>query len=616
VPGNGFRAGRKATWLVSATMIALVLPPAALAQVGSNVAGPGVSRPVVQPLPPVGVADLNAALGRLARNSQDVDALVDAGNASLKLGDIDAAIGFFSRADVLAPGNARSKAGLAAAYVRSENPFDALLMFDEAEKAGAVGAELAGDRGLAHDLVGDSLRAQELYRQKLLGGPDDEVSRRLALSLAISGDRIGAEAALRPLLDRRDLSAYRTRAFALAILGDIKGAMAIVDVRLTPDMASRLAPYLRYMPRLTPAQQAAAANFGHFPQAADVGRDDPRIAARPGSRPRSRTADAGLIPSGEPLGAAMTASAPKETRKERRQREEREALLARQEAEARVKAQASAERARAEASERARTEALARAAEAERARTTALARAEAEARARSAEAARVAMAERAQPAPGPAEAAPVAPPVPAPSLSIAMGPPAPVTSPSQRAPAVVPAAAPVVAAPAVPVSTPPVEVAPVVSAPAVVPTPPARQLSVAEAFSDLSLPPPPARPAAGAVDLSKIKPKRDPLPEPKVAAPPPKPVTPSRIWVQVGTGRNRDALAFDWRRYTREEAELFKGRKPHVAKWGQTNRLLAGPFASDKEAQAFLKKVKAAKIDSFAFTSDEGEAVDPLPSAR
>lgn len=138
---------------------------------------------------------------------------------------------------------------------------------------------------------------------------------------------------------------------------------------------------------------------------------------------------------------------------------------------------------------------------------------------------------------------------------------------------------------------------------------------MAEAFADLSLPPPPAKPAAGAVDLSKIKPKRDPLPETKVV-PPPKPVVPSRIWVQVGTGRNRDALAFDWRRYNREEADLFKGRKPYVAKWGQTNRLLAGPFPNDKEAQAFLKKVKAAKIDSFAFTSDEGEAVDPLPSAK
>ncbi len=52
---------------------------------------PAQSRAVVQPLPPAGVDNLNTALMRLARNSQDLDALIDAGNASLQLNDIDAA---------------------------------------------------------------------------------------------------------------------------------------------------------------------------------------------------------------------------------------------------------------------------------------------------------------------------------------------------------------------------------------------------------------------------------------------------------------------------------------------------------------------------------------------
>src|SRR3546814_3704866 len=41
----------------------------------------------------------------------------------------------------------------------------------------------------------------------------DEVARRLAVSLAISGDRAGFESALLPMLQRQDYAAFRARAF-------------------------------------------------------------------------------------------------------------------------------------------------------------------------------------------------------------------------------------------------------------------------------------------------------------------------------------------------------------------------------------------------------------------
>ena len=121
------------------------------------------------------------------------------------------------------------------------------------------------------------------------------------------------------------------------------------------------------------------------------------------------------------------------------------------------------------------------------------------------------------------------------------------------------------------------------------------------------------------MDITRIKPVREVEAKPEPPKPvkvvkPAKPVHPSRVWVQVATGRDRNALAFDWRRMTRKDEKLFSGKAAYVAKWGQTNRLLTGPFASQKEANAFIASLKKAGVDSFSFTSEEGEQVDALGS--
>ena len=51
---------------------------------------------------------------------------------------------------------------------------------------------------------------------------------------------------------------------------------------------------------------------------------------------------------------------------------------------------------------------------------------------------------------------------------------------------------------------------------------------------------------------------------------------------------------------------------PQVAKWGQTNRLVAGPFGSAREADQLVSRLKEKDVDSFRFTSDQGEEVKPL----
>lgn len=468
--------------------------PGALAQ--------AIAQPVVQPLPDPATQRLNEALRMLSRDPRSVPALVTAAEASLALDDVDAALGFVQRAEAVAPTDGRVLGARASWLVRQQQPVDALRLFSMAERTGSLSIVHIGDRGLAYDLVGDNASAQRDYTLALSVGANPAISRRLALSQAISGDQRGSEATLLPLLQRSDLAAYRTRAFALAILGKSDEAVSIAETMLPARLSNRLGPYLRYMPRLTRSQQAAAANLGVFPQAAQIGRDDPAIAAYSGDAGTPapvRTADARLVPSGEPLGGRST----------------------------------------------------------------------------------------------PIVRAAVQPPQPGPQTE-----PSPADE-STGTPALVAA-----------LETRPAPVAQ--SAPVVPAVEPPTPRDLAKAFADFSLPSGSTRiipPDVEAVDITKIQPRRE---TPPAATPPPKPVIPSRQWVQVATGRDPAALAFDWRRIKRSAGGLLDRSEPHLAKWGQTNRLVAGPFASVREADQMIARLKEKEVDSFRFTSAQGEEVKPL----
>lgn len=467
---------------------------------------------VVQAVPPPGLGELQAALRILSREPQNQPALLRAAWASIELEDYAAADGYLRRAEAVNPANGEVTAGLATVALRQGDPIAAIRLFAQAEAQGAPMAPYASNRGLALDLVGSNVAAQGFYRQALQFANDPETVRRLALSQAMSGDLPGSEATLLPLLQRSDLAAYRTRAFALAILGKGEEAVSIAQTMLPATLSNRMAPYLRYMPRLTRAQQAAAANLGRFPPAAEIGRDSPEIAAIAGQgAPQvaaARTADSRLEPAGEPLGAGNRAN--------RRQRARRQAEPPADE--------------------------------------------------------RVAIGRVAEVVTTPIAPPPATEPAPQPSSSVAQ-----------------------------PLASEPVE------------TPPS-QPSLADAFADFSLPPGgEVVPAAGAVDITRIDPPRERPAQPAAKPPTPKPPAhPSRFWVQVATGRDADALKWDWRRIKREGGDLLAGKDAFSARWGQANRLLTGPYPTAAAAQQAVTALKVKGVDSFTFTSDEGEAVSPL----
>ncbi len=255
---------------------------------------------------PAGAVELRDAIRRIASRPTDSYALTDAGYASLKLGDADAAYNFFTRASNLQPADPRIKAGLASALVRRENPFEALKLFDEAARLGGNERSFAMDRGIAYDLLGNFERAQRDYQSARAYGSNDELVRRQAVSLSLLGKSADADAMLYPLLQRDDAEAWRARAFILASRGEAKEAEKIALSFLSEPEARRLEYYFRQMQRLTPAQQAAALHFGNFPTGSNIGQDSEQVkiaAVASGVKPRPAAGDGRLIPSGEPLGA-------------------------------------------------------------------------------------------------------------------------------------------------------------------------------------------------------------------------------------------------------------------------------------------------------------------------
>lgn len=494
------------------------LPVLALAGAGLATApASSQAQEVVQQLPNPASATLNEALRQLSRNPASLPALVSAGRASIALDDIDAAEGFFARARAVAPADGGVLAGMAVLAVRRLDAAGALDLFARARDAGADIDADAADHGLAFDLAGRNSEAQQRYGVALAraSGGDAEIERRLALSYAIAGDGAASEATLLPLLQRRDVAAYRTRAFALAILGREEEAVSIAEAMLPARIARRMDPYLRNMGQLTAGQQAAAANLGVFPSSAEIGRESPQLARRidlPEAPAPSGTSDARLIPGGEPLGPAQPASQPAT---------------------------------------------------------------------QPAAAATVASAELPPVVIRTVDPAPVAQEVPAPSFSLAEA--NPVTSP------------------------------PTPSSPAPAAIVPVEEVSLAEAFAGFTLPEDDRAVAApaGAIDMATFQPRREVRPPPPPPPPPPPapPPHPSRIWVQVATGQDVAAFRFDWRRLVRASEGVLDGREPHRARWGQTNRLLVGPFASTREANQFVTRLGEKGIDAFRFTSAAGEQV-------
>ena len=298
-----------------------MLLPAALLLAGVALPLPLAAQAMVQPLPGTTDADKLADLVRqLGRSPRDLSALIEAGDLSAKLGDTTAAAALYKRASQIDPGNARVKAGIARILVNGEHPGEALRYFEQAERSGLAPAMYADDRGLAYDLIGEQERAQRDYRLALARpGQDneDEVRRRYALSLGISGRKDEALQQIDALLRKSDRGAWRARAFILAMNGDASGADRIATTMMPAGMATGLAAFFARLPTLSPADRAFAVHFGEVSPTPERLADARLVPALPvlGPDPSTRPA---------PVQVAAQTATPARNARDRRGRDARQ----------------------------------------------------------------------------------------------------------------------------------------------------------------------------------------------------------------------------------------------------------------------------------------------------
>ena len=549
---------------------------------------------------PAGAAELRAAMRRISFNPSDADAMADAGNASLALGDANAALNFFTRANALRPGNSRIVSGLATATVRTENPFEALRLFDQAVRLGANERSIALDRALAFDLLGNFGRAQQDYKLARTASTSDDLIIRQAVSLSLAGQKEAADAMLVPLLQRKSSTAWRARAFMLAARGELRESTKVAQGFMDASSAMRMERFFRLMPSLTAAQKAAAIHLGHFPTSQAVGRDSEQVRRIASTLPQTPVVSGNnrLIPSGAALGPKSTPARddknpPKPDRKRDRKAQERAEIQA-------VVANIP------EAQKLPKTD------------TSRLGTATARAKTEEAKTSRIAsVSNNALPVPETAR----------PLVSAALPRPASTLTPAPTATAAVPAA--IASVPtqsggsikeALPISQAPAITAP---APEPAPTVPVASSSfnLGAIVGAIDIPESEQQPSQVPVDLKKLKPlapKATAEPA-KVAKVDPKVLAkakaqkdhPARYWVQIAAG-NANALGFDYRKLNKTYTALLKSRSPYTSEWGRTDRLLVGPFPDLKAAKKWEGDYKKAGGDAFMWKSEIGEVVNPL----
>lgn len=585
--------------------------------------------------------ELRDAVRRMALRPSDPVALSDAGHASLKLGDAAAALNFFTRANSLQPGNARTVTGMGSAMVRTENPFEALRYFDDAIRLGASERGIALDRALAFDLLGNFARAHQDYRLARSFGDSDDLTRRYAMSLSMAGKANEADGLLVPLLQRNDPEAWRARSMMLAARGNFKEAVQIAEGFLSPDAARRMEAFLRQMPRMTDAQRAAAMHFGHFP-VGRIGEDSAEIkhvAATTGGVKiaSAATGQDRLIPSGQPLGASGTKPAP--GRKEEKQPKEREQRVAGKNAASGVSTATAQQKldevARAKpvmvASNQLPVPETARApvriilpgstaaalpppVAASTPPPMAVSTASAAVTTESATLPKNAMEGAGQRQVAAATPAP-APPPPQPEIKLAQ-------------PAILPPATQTGLAENLKVETGATPAPPVVQGPPPLPAPePAQPVRTASfdlgaLVQSIEIPESEQKRTIAPVDLNAIKKAQAKTEaaqgaaakDPKTGKPkaePKTPAQPARIWVQVATGAEA-ALGGDYRRFAKKSPELFKGKEGWTSAWGKSSRLLVGPFPDSKAAKKWDADYRKAGGNSFVWQSENGLVVKKL----
>jgi hypothetical protein len=97
------------------------------------------------------------------------------------------------------------------------------------------------------------------------------------------------------------------------------------------------------------------------------------------------------------------------------------------------------------------------------------------------------------------------------------------------------------------------------------------------------------------------------------AASTPKTTTkPGKLWLQLASGPNAEALPSQFKRIKSRNRDLFDGISGYVARSPGRARLVIGPFRGRSDAETFAEDLQTVGVDAFSWTNSESDTIVPL----
>ena len=184
----------------------------------------------------VPAAALQVSRDILARDQDNVAALLRQAQAEYLLGELNQAEGSFNRILAIQPRQEQALLGLGRVFLKND-PTKAAGYLERAVAEVPDDSSALVDLGVAHDLVGEHDKAQLLYRRALARQPDlVTAGADLGLSLALAGKGNEAVGYLQPLASDAGASSRikDDLALALVVTGNTEEAGRILEADLKP----------------------------------------------------------------------------------------------------------------------------------------------------------------------------------------------------------------------------------------------------------------------------------------------------------------------------------------------------------------------------------------------
>ncbi|HVM21934.1 MAG TPA: hypothetical protein VM308_01345, partial [Sphingomicrobium sp.] len=89
-------------------------------------------------------------------------------------------------------------------------------------------------------------------------------------------------------------------------------------------------------------------------------------------------------------------------------------------------------------------------------------------------------------------------------------------------------------------------------------------------------------------------------------------IAPGKVWLQLASGSNADALAGQFRRIKSRNRDLFRGISGFVAHSPDRARLVVGPFRGTSDAEIFAGDLQSVGVDSFRWSNSASDRIVPL----